>query len=68
MGRTKGFDDQLRRIIKDCGQSRYRLAQKTGIDESTLSKFMLGKRGLSMSALNALAAHLKLKVVRKKES
>lgn len=58
---------QLRRIIDDCGLSRYEISKRTGIAESTLSKFMYGERGLSMKALDRLGQCLELTVnVRRK--
>ena len=50
--KSKKLTDQLRQAIDDSGLTRYRIAQETGISESTLSKFYLGQRGLSMEALN----------------
>jgi transcriptional regulator with XRE-family HTH domain len=55
--------DQIREAIEQSGVSRYRIAQETGIDQSTISKFMLGHRGLSMEALDAIADELGLEVV-----
>ena len=62
--RTKSnkLTDQLRQAIDDSGMTRYRIAQETGISESTLSKFYLGQRGLSMEALNALGECLQLTI------
>jgi hypothetical protein len=54
--------DQLRRIIADCGLSRYEISKRTGIDEATLSRFMYGERGLSMKALDRLGDSLGLTV------
>jgi transcriptional regulator with XRE-family HTH domain len=54
--------DQLRRIIVDCGLSRYEISRRTGIDEGTLSRFMSGERGLSMKALDRLGENLGLTV------
>ena len=54
------LSDQLRLLIEDCGVSRYRIAQDTGLDQATLSKFMLGQRGLSMQALDTLGVYLDL--------
>ena len=54
--------DQLRQAIDDSGLTRYRIAQETGINESALSKFYLGQRGLSMKALNTLGQCLQLKI------
>ena len=36
--------------------------KETGIAEATLSKFHLGKRGLSMNALNAIGECLQLTI------
>lgn len=68
MGRIKSFDDQLRDIIRNCGESRYEIAKATGLDQATLSKFMRRQRGLSMRALNVLAEHLNLAVVQKRRT
>ena len=56
------MSDQLRRIIDDCGLSRYEISKRTGIDEGTLSRFMYGERGLSMKALDRLGESLGLTV------
>jgi hypothetical protein len=60
--RPKTLTDQLRQAIDDCGLTRYRISKETGISESTLSKFYLGQRGLSMDALNALGECLQLTI------
>lgn len=46
--------DQLRRLVDDCGQTRYQLSQQTGIDQASLSRFANGAGGLSLKALDAL--------------
>ena len=56
--------DQVREAIDDCGVTRYRIAQDTGIDESTLSKFYHGQRGLSLDNLNVLFDYLGLRIVK----
>jgi transcriptional regulator with XRE-family HTH domain len=60
--RNKLMTDQLRQAMDDSGLTRYRIAKETGISESTLSKFHLGQRGLSMEALNALGECLDLTI------
>lgn len=60
--RRRTLTDQLRQAIDDSGMTRYRIAQETGLSESTLSKFYLGQRGLSMEALNALGECLQLTI------
>lgn len=56
------MSDQLRHVIETSGKSRYRIWQETGIDQSTLSKFMLSKGGLSTDALDRLADFLDLNI------
>ncbi len=51
------------RAIETCGLSRYRIAQKTDIDDSALAMFMTGERGLSSKALDTLGRFLDLEVV-----
>jgi transcriptional regulator with XRE-family HTH domain len=58
--------EQLRRAIHDCGETRYSLAQRTGIAQSTLSRFVTGDRGLSMEALDRLFDALDLEVKSRK--
>lgn len=55
--------DQLRRAIAECGKSRYQISKETGIGESTLSRFMHDKGGLSMEGLDALGKCLGLRIV-----
>ena len=57
------FTEQIRTAIETCGVTRYRIAQETGIDEGTVSRFMAGKCGLSMKALDRLAEYLGLEIV-----
>ena len=63
--RTK-VTDQLRRAIETADKSRYALAQETGIDQATLSRFMNGKGGLSMDGWDLLAEALGLELVAKR--
>lgn len=56
------LSDQIRQAVENCGQTRYIIAKETGIDASTLSRFMSGERGLPMKTLDRLADHLDLNV------
>jgi transcriptional regulator with XRE-family HTH domain len=56
------LSDQIRRSIEASGVSRYRIAQETGISQSTLSRFISGERGLTTTALDTLAAFLRLNI------
>lgn len=57
------FSEQVRRLIAESGQSRYRIGSECGIDQSVLSKFMSGQSSLSMRSLDALAEYLGWEVV-----
>jgi len=70
--RPRKLSDQIRQAINECGVTRYRIAQETGINESLLSKFYRGQRGLSVGALDTLCEFLGVEIVatkaRKKDS
>ncbi|HEY8666972.1 MAG TPA: helix-turn-helix transcriptional regulator [Tepidisphaeraceae bacterium] len=55
------FSDELRRAIEQCGMSRYRIAQLTGVQESTLSRFMAG-RPMATDTIDKIAALLGLHI------
>jgi transcriptional regulator with XRE-family HTH domain len=60
--KKKKMSERIRAEIESCSVSRYRLAQETGIEESALSRFMSGKRGLSMEALDTLFEYFDLEI------
>ena len=62
-GSHQSFSDQIRHAIDSSGLSRYRIAKEINIAQATLSRFMTGKGGLSMSSLDRLADLLGLDVV-----
>jgi transcriptional regulator with XRE-family HTH domain len=61
--RTDSFSDQLRRAVRDCGTTRYALAKQLGTSESTLSRFLSGERGLTLTLLDRLADVLGLRII-----
>lgn len=67
MSKPLALTEQLRRAILTCGRSRYALSRITGIDQATLSRFINGRGGLSMIALDVLAAELGLEIVVRKQ-
>jgi len=64
--RPRKFSDQIRQAIGDSGETRYRIAQETGLNEAALGKFFHGERGLSLDSLDKLAEYLGLKVITKR--
>jgi transcriptional regulator with XRE-family HTH domain len=64
MSKTKTLTDQIRDAVKASKLTQYRICEETAIDPASMSKFLSGERdGLSMAALNKLAALLKLRIV-----
>ena len=59
------LSDELRTAVDGCGESRYRIAQNTGINESTLSRFMQGE-AISTRNADLLAEYLGLELVKVK--
>lgn len=64
--RTK-ISDQIRAAIESAEVTRYRIAQETGIDEATLSRFMAKKVGMSVETLDKLGEYLGLEIVKKRK-
>ncbi len=54
--------DQVREAIDDCGVTRYRISQETGISEAVLSRFLHKKVGLSMTTIDLVCGCLKLRL------
>jgi transcriptional regulator with XRE-family HTH domain len=53
----------IRQAIEASGKTRYQLSKKTGIDQSHLSRLMKGGTGLSLEAVEKLAAALDVEIV-----
>jgi len=60
------LSDQLRRIIAESGLSRYELARRSGVEQSALSRFVNGQRGLTTESLDRLAEALGLELTVKR--
>ncbi len=52
----------MRQIIENCGQTRYAIAQATGISQPTLARLVSGDRFLSAEAMDALGEYLGLEL------
>jgi predicted transcriptional regulator len=66
---SQPFSEQLRQAVRTSKLTRYRISQLTGIEESTLCKFIQGERGLSLVSIDRLmdALNLEIKSQRRKE-
>ncbi|NLS96592.1 MAG: helix-turn-helix domain-containing protein [Planctomycetaceae bacterium] len=63
----KKLSDQLRATIDASELSRYRIAIEAGLDHGTLSRFMNGKGGLSIDALDRIGQILRLELTPKQK-
>jgi hypothetical protein len=66
---SEKLSDQIRRAILDADISRYRLATDARVDPGHLSRFVNGKAGLGLDAIDRIAEVLKLRITvgRRKE-
>lgn len=62
--KRESVTDQIRRHVRECGLSGYAVAKAAKIDESALSRFLSGERGISAKALDRLGELLEFEVVR----
>lgn len=58
--RAKSISGRLREAIERSGETRYRIAQATGISQAALSRFITGERGLALESADKLAEYLGL--------
>lgn len=58
----------LRAALEQCGQTRYAVSKATGIPESTLSRFVAGRKPLRGENIDKLAYYLGLSLTAKSSS
>ncbi len=66
MTSTKSLSQQLREAIIKSGISRYEISKQTGVSQAALSRFVLGKRGLSVKAMDAIGLFLGLSITERR--
>jgi plasmid maintenance system antidote protein VapI len=59
----QSLSDQLRELIAAAGTSTYELARDASVDRSVLSRFLAGKRTITLETADRLAKVLKLRLV-----
>ncbi len=65
MAKKHPISDQLRAAIRQCGKTRYRIAQETDISESILSRFVNRGAGLSLANIDKLCECIGAEIVLK---
>jgi hypothetical protein len=63
-----GLDKQLREAIKACGESKYIVGNKTGVDSGVISRFMNRRRGISLATASRLCEYLGLRLTKKSDA
>jgi plasmid maintenance system antidote protein VapI len=63
--KTTTISEQLREEISTSKLSPYELAEASGVDRSVLSRFLTGKRSLTLDTVDKLAAVLNLCIGRR---
>jgi hypothetical protein len=58
--------DQLRRAIRNSGESQRSIALATGIDQANFNHFVAGKRSISLESAAAICEYLKLDLAPRK--
>jgi DNA transposition AAA+ family ATPase len=59
---SEPFREQLKKAIEASELTRYAIAFKASVDNGALSKFIAGKRGLSLDAVDRLVEVLDLEL------
>jgi len=60
------LNDKVRRAVDASGMSRYAICKASGVKQAAMSRFMAGKRGITLTTLDALADVLGLDLVVRK--
>jgi len=58
--KPRPLSDQFREAIERSGRSRYAICKSLDLDQSAMSRFMSGERGLSLDVLDRLGLLLGL--------
>ncbi|MCY2952693.1 MAG: helix-turn-helix transcriptional regulator [Planctomycetota bacterium] len=64
MSKRTSVSERLRAAILTAGESRYRIAKQTGVAQAMLSRFVHRKTSMNLTAVDALARHLQLDLLR----
>lgn len=62
MPSLKPLSEQIRDAVSRSELSRYRISKAIGLDQSAMSRFMSGERGLSLEVLDRLGLLLSLRL------
>jgi plasmid maintenance system antidote protein VapI len=55
--------DDLRKAIRQSGETEYGVAKASGVPQSVVNRFVTGKRGISLDTAAKLTKHLGLRLI-----
>lgn len=55
--------DTIRDALRNCGKTMYQIHKETGVDQSALSRFLGGERGLQLGTLEKVLEAAGLEVI-----
>jgi transcriptional regulator with XRE-family HTH domain len=64
--KKKNIVDQLRRAMRDSGESEYAIAKASGVSQSVVNRFVSGERGISLETAAKLCAYLRVDLVQRR--
>ncbi len=62
MKKIRDISEQLREVIRADGRSLAAIAQESGIDRAALSRFVNGRRGITIDSAAKLARYFRLEL------
>jgi transcriptional regulator with XRE-family HTH domain len=62
--KAPSLSDDIRAAIGKAGLSPFELARASGVDRSVLSRFLAGKRTITLETADKLAEELRLRIAR----
>ena len=66
MPTKKTIIDQLRKAIRDSGETRYAIGKATGVSQSIIDRFLSGERGISLETAAKLCEYLRVELVHRR--
>jgi plasmid maintenance system antidote protein VapI len=66
MATKKNIIDQLRRAMRDSGETEYAIAKATGVSQSVVNRFVSEERGISLATAAKLCSYLELELLRRR--
>jgi transcriptional regulator with XRE-family HTH domain len=64
--KNKNIVDQLRRAMRESGETEYAIAKASGVSQSVVNRFLSSERGISLETAAKLCEYLKLDLVRRR--